>query len=130
MSKRFVRWDSFKLKRLGTKWRKPRGRHNKQRLRKKRWKLIERIEEGKIKHKYMDALINAAYGKLPSIGRKKSKEERGKINGLLPKRVFNLRDLKGVDKDKEIVIIASQVGKKKRQEILNYCKENGIKVLN
>ena len=130
MSKRFVRWDSFKLKRLGTKWRRPRGRHNKQRLRRKREKLIERIEEGKIKHKYMEALINAAYGKLPCIGRKKPNEERGKINGLIPRRIFNLKDLEGIDKEKEGVIIASQVGKKKREIILKYCQENGIKVLN
>ena len=130
MSKRFMRWDAFKLKRLGIAWRKPRGRHNKQRLRKKRKKLIERIEEGKVKHKYMEALINAAFGKLPGIGRKKPESERGKIKGLVPRRVSNLKDLEGIDKEREGVIIASQVGKRKREEILKYCKEAGLKVLN
>lgn len=98
-----VRW----LKRVKEKWRKPRG-----------------IDSKKRKHmKHM--------GALPKVGYRQPKEVRGlHPSGLIPVRVFNLRDLEGLEKGKHGVIIAGTVGKRKRKEIIEKARELGLRILN
>ncbi len=102
----FHRQNYKKLARLDTKWRKPRGHQSKLRKSKK------------------------GHAKRPRIGYKSPKVLIGLIDGLKPRRVFNLDDLKDTDPKKEIIIIASGVGLKKRQTIVERAKELGIRVRN
>ncbi len=93
------------MKRVKARWRKPRGTHNKKRL-KKAWA-----------------------GALPNIGYKNTEEVRGTHPcGLKEVRVFNASDLEGLSD--VAVRIASGVGKKKRAEIIAKAKERGLVVLN
>ena len=87
-------------------WRKPRGLHNKLRLRLK------------------------GHGKVPKIGYGNPADARFTIEGKYPVLVNNEKDLLGIDKEKELAIIASNVGKKKKLKLLEKAKELGIKVLN
>lgn len=104
---KFLRKDWNKKSKLGKRrkkkqvWRKPKGRHNK--LREKR----------------------KGHGKMPSIGYSQPKEIRGKIKGLVPVLVHNVKELEKV-KNGEIAIFAS-VGKKKKIEMAKKAKELNIK---
>ena len=86
MRKKFLRRFTSRYKRLGKNrkkmqiWRRPKGRHNKMR---------ERIR---------------GYAGRPEVGMIKPAKLRGKIMGLNPVIVKNLKDLKKV-KSNEIVII-------------------------
>ncbi len=92
--KKFFRRLYF-IKRLGEKWRRPRGRQNKLRLEKK----------GK--------------GKRVKIGFGSPKSERKKIIRIFSKKdIENLKNLK-LDPKNNIILIASSVGKKKREELKN-----------
>ncbi len=108
MAKKFLRTGSLRYKKLGRKnklrWRKPRGRHNK--IREKRKGRLRKVE----------------------IGYRKSSVERNKINGKIPFIVRNLKDLDKVEK-KAIVILA-KLGKKKIIQILERANEKEIKILN
>lgn len=58
-----------------------------------------------------------------------------KVKGLLPNGkkpviVHNVKDLEKINKDTEVVVIASSVGRKKRNEIVSKCRELGIDVWN
>ena len=105
---KFLRKDWHKKSKLGIRrksklrWVRPRGRHNKLRLKKK------------------------SRGAWPSIGYSQSKAIRGKIQGLNPVYVKNLSDLLKVKKDEEMAVIAS-IGMKKKIEIAKKAKELGIK---
>ncbi len=110
MSKKFVRRGTKEFKRLGKnskkkqKWRRPRGRDNKLREKKKgRPKKVE-------------------------IGYKKSKKEAGKIKGKIPILVRNIEDAKNCEKG-DLIIISKTLGKKKRQEIINIIKDK-VEILN
>ena len=93
------------MKRVKARWRKPRGTHNKKRL-KKAWA-----------------------GALPNVGYKNPEEVRGTHPcGLREVRVFNAADLEGLSG--VAVRIASGVGRKKREEIIAKAKERGLIVLN
>jgi len=106
---KYIRQDWWKKSRLGKgrkkkqKWRRPKGRHSKVRERRK----------GKPKR--------------PEVGYGSPKEVKGTINGLRPIIIRNLKDLEKVDKEKDIAIISSNLGKKKKIEILKKCLEIGIK---
>ncbi len=106
MSKRFKRRDASKLKRLGDKWRRPKSRRNWMRLKTR--------------------------GKPPvvQVGYRTPKDKRNKVNNKIPVRVFSVKDLDNLNKDKNIVIIGGSVGKKKREEIIKTCKEKGLEVYN
>jgi len=109
MSKEFKRRDSVRYGKLGkssrkVKWRKPKGRDNKMRLSMK------------------------SYPKSVSIGFKSPKNKSGKINGLTTKLVYNLNDLKKLDKN--IAIIIAKVGIKKKLEIIKEAEKNKIKIIN
>ncbi len=101
MSKRFKRQNWFRLKRLGIKWRRPKGRQSKLRLEKK----------GKGKR----VKIGFAHGD-------------GLIKGKTPVYISNLRDVEKATKE-NIAIIASSIGKKKYVEIVKALKEKGVEIL-
>ncbi len=104
---RFMRQEFTKLKRLKDVWRKPRGIDSKQ------------AEEKRGKPK------------TPKIGYKKTKKIRNlHPSGFYPIRVHNIVELKKIDPKKEAVIIASSVGRKKRNEIIRIANKEGITILN
>ncbi len=106
MKKKFLRCESFR-KRLGEKWRKPRGRHNKMRL--------------KLKGK----------PPLPSIGYRKKKSIRGlHPSGYEEVLVETPYQLDNVNNGKQAIRISRRVGKRKRELIIKRAEELGIKVLN
>jgi large subunit ribosomal protein L32e len=103
----FFREGSKNFKRVGKKWRRPRGDQSKLRKHKK--------SKGFIPH--------------PGYGSPKS------VRGLHPSGfeevlVFNTKDLERIDPQKQACRIASTVGKKKRIEIMKKTEEKKIKVLN
>jgi len=84
------------IKRLGKKWRKPKGRQNKLRLEKK----------GK--------------GKRVKVGFGSPKNERKRIIRIFSKKdIENIKN-SNIDPKKNIILIASSVGKKKREELKNF----------
>lgn len=108
MAKRFLRrvWDRHsKLgmrRKKKQKWRNPTGRDNKMREKRK------------------------GYPAVVSIGYRKSKEDRNKINGRDIVRVNNIKDLEKADK--KSIIILGNVGKKKKIEILQKAKELNLEI--
>ena len=102
----FVRGDSNKEKsKTRSKWRKPRGLHNKRRLRKK------------------------GHQKNPSVGFKSPKEVKNLTReGLTLFRITNIKDLKNLNKELHAPIISSNVGLKNKLKILEKCLKEEIKV--
>ncbi|MBU2562652.1 MAG: eL32 family ribosomal protein [Nanoarchaeota archaeon] len=85
-------------------WRRPTGRDNKMREKRK------------------------GYPSIVSIGYKKDKKLRGKIKGVQPILVKNIRDL---DKTKKgDLILVGKVGKKKKIELLKKAKEMKLEIQN
>ena len=103
MKKKFLRQDYFRHKRLGKKWRRPKGRQSKLRKRKSGSGLVVKIGHGS--------------------------SNRGMINNLQPVIVSNPNDMDSI-KDKQIVIISSVVGAKKALAISDKAKKLGLKILN
>lgn len=102
----FRRQDSNKYS-FNNKWRKPRGLHNKRRLNKK------------------------GHQKNPSTGYGSPKESKYlNREGLNRVLITTLKDLKLVNKDKDIAVLASKVGSKKKIEILEKIIELNLKVEN
>jgi len=110
MSKRFMRRDCMRHYKLGKSrkklrvWRKAKGIHNKMRLRR------------------------AGYPAIPNVGYKTARKDSGKISGLVPALVHNLKELSLLGKN-SIAIIA-RVGARKKIDILKKADELKIKVLN
>ncbi len=105
MSDAFKRQHWWKKKKLGTKWRKPRGSKNPMRRR--------------------------ARGKLPmpDAGYGSPRETRGRHpTGLVEVLVYNPSDLQSLTKE-HIARIGGSVGKRKRMLIIAKAKELGIKVV-
>ncbi len=107
--KKFVRRDRGysklgKGKKKKKKWRRPKGRDNKVREKRK------------------------SRPPLVSIGYRKKKEERGKIDGKKPKRVENLKQVDKIKKDD--LVILGKVGKKKKEKLIKKVEEKGAKILN
>ncbi len=100
---KFLRRTSNRYSKLGKNrkkkqvWRRPTGRDNKMREKRK------------------------GYPSVVSVGQKKDKEKAGKIKKKKPVIVFSVKDLDKVKKS-EIVIIGS-VGKKKKIELAKKAKE-------
>jgi len=104
---KFLRQSSTAYKRLGKKWRKPRGMHSK----------VRRHEKSK--------------GATPSIGYRAPVKLRGlHPSGFREVLISNTKDLEIIDTKTQAVKIAHAVGEKKRQEILKKAEELKIKVLN
>ncbi|MEM5815046.1 MAG: 50S ribosomal protein L32e [Candidatus Aenigmatarchaeota archaeon] len=105
--KRFRRPLSESIKRLKENWRRPRGLHSK----------VRQKMKGKLK--------------MPDIGYKKAEELRGiHPSGFKEILVRNLKDLEKVDPTKNVIRIASSLGKKKREEIIKKAEELNIRILN
>lgn len=104
---KFRRQEWFRFKRLGEKWRKPRGGNSKMRV------------------------SRSGRPPLVSIGYRSPKATRGvHPSGLTEVLVNNPRDLEGIDGRRQAVRIASGVGKRKREQIIARTKELNLKVLN
>ena len=107
---KFLRRTSKKLSRLGRKrkkkqvWRRPSGRDNKMREKRK------------------------GYPAVVSVGYKKKKSERNKIEGKKVIMIINLKDLEMVGKNEAVII--GKIGMRKKIEIAKKAKEKGIRVLN
>lgn len=101
MRKKFIRRDWDRYTKLGKRrkkkqsWRRPTGRHNKMRDKRK------------------------GYPEVVSIGYKK--EDKGKKMGKTLVRVYSPRELGGIKNHK--VVIIGKVGRKKKIEIVKKAKE-------
>jgi len=106
---KFMRSDFRKFSKLG--------------LRRKKKQVYRRSKgiDNKIRLKTKGHLRNI------SIGFRKEKVARAKINNLTPILIYNLKELKLLKKN-EIAIIAN-VGNKNKREILSYCIKNNIPTL-
>jgi len=103
----FMREGSKNFKRVGKKWRRPRGDQSKLRKHKK------------------------SKGFMPQPGYGSPKSVRGlHPSGFEEVLVFNTKDLERINPQKQACRIASTVGKKKRIEIMKKTEEKKIKVLN
>lgn len=109
MSKDFRRQDLTRYLKLGKKiktkkWRKPKGRHSKMRLKRK------------------------SYPASVSIGRKKQKTLSGKIKDLVPVIIHNVNELSKLNTNS--IAIIGKIGAKKKLEILKIAQEKNIPILN
>lgn len=103
----FHRQEWFRMKRLGRKWRKPRGLHSKMRKNKG----------------YRPAKV--------SIGYRGPKKARGlHPSGFEEVLVHNPTELENLDPEKQAVRIGHSVGFRKRELIIEKAEKLGIRVLN
>ena len=111
MSKRFVRVDTHRLLKLGKgrpklqKWRRPKGKHNKTRL--KRF----------------------SYPIQPETGFGTPKNISGQVKGLYPMLIENMADTAKLTKN-NIAIVSRNIGAKKKMTIIKKIDEMKIKILN
>jgi large subunit ribosomal protein L32e len=104
---KFKRQGSTYLKRVGDKWRRPRGLHSKLKVKEK------------------------SKGSIPKIGYGAPKELKGlHPSGFKEILIQSLKDLEKVNREKEAGRISHKIGKKKRQMILEKAKELNVKILN
>ncbi len=103
---RFSRQELGRFAGLEDRWRRPRGIDSKK-IEKKRGK-----------------------GALPSIGYKKPVSEAQLHYGFRAKRVFNTTELSQVDPKTEAAVIASCVGRRKRNQIIEEANKLKITILN
>lgn len=105
----FLRWLWWKFIKFqnNLKWKRPRGKDNKMRL----------------KLKGYPPLASVSYS-LPSELRFLHP------SGLAPVTIANATELEKLDPSKHIVYISSRVGLKKRLELIKLAKEKGFKVAN
>jgi len=107
---KFLRVDTNRFSRIGKnrrklqKWRRPRGKSNKLRL------------------------GRAGYSPVPKVGFKTSRDEAGKVKGLIPRLVHNLNELIALTKNDAVII--ARVGARKKLEIIKKADELKIKILN
>ena len=108
--KKFLRQDTNRYSKLGKKrkklqkWRRPKGRDSKMRLKRK------------------------SYPATVSIGYRTSRKERGKINGKNLVLVHNIKDLQNLRK--EDMALLARVGAKKKMELIKFAEEKNIKIIN
>ncbi|MBU4086970.1 MAG: 50S ribosomal protein L32e [Nanoarchaeota archaeon] len=104
---KFIRQDSHKKKRLGSKWRRPKGLQSKMRLNLRgRSRKISKGYRSPKKVRYMHK------------------------SGLMPCIVRTFSDLESIDAKKNCLIISSSLGNKKRIAILKKAKELGLNISN
>ncbi len=103
----FLRQNARSLKRVGEKWRLPRGRQSKLR-----------------RHK-------TSRGFLPHPGYGSPRQVKFMHpSGVQEVLVSNLSQVEGVDGSKQAIRIAAAVGSKKRNDIQKKATEMGIRILN
>lgn len=111
MTRKFLRQDMMRHLRLGKKrkknqkWRRPKGRDSKMRLKMK------------------------GYPVSPSVGYKVPQKDAGKIRGMNPVLVHNVEQLTRILKG-NAGMIGSRVGAKKKLEIMKKAEEMNIPLLN
>ncbi|MFH1439903.1 MAG: 50S ribosomal protein L32e [Candidatus Woesearchaeota archaeon] len=103
----FIRQDANRQKRVGTRWRKPKGLQSKMRLHKKGNR--KSVTKG-----YKSPA--AVYGMLP--------------NGLFPVVVNNQSQLKAVDPKLQAAVISSKVGLRKKIDLIKKAVELNIIIAN
>ena len=104
---KFMKQGTNYLKRLKKRWRKPRGRDSKLRIREK------------------------SKGKLPNIGYRAPRSTRGlHPSGLREVYVQNIKDLEKIDPKIQAGRLSSTIGKKKKKEMAKIAKEMKIRLLN
>ncbi|KZX10738.1 50S ribosomal protein L32e [Methanobrevibacter filiformis] len=107
MKKKFKRQEYARYKKLGVKWRRPRGKTSKMR----------RYEAGK--------------PDMPSIGYRTPRDIRGlHPSGYKDILVCNMQDLEKLDPATDAGRISATIGKRKKVEMLKKASELGIKILN
>lgn len=110
MAKKFLRRTWTRFSKLGKgrnkkqKWKKPTGRHNKMRE----------------KRKGYPAVVAVGYGT--------DKKQKGKIDGKTPVLIRNVSDLENIN-NHEIAIVG-RIGRKKKIEIAKKAQEKKIEILN
>lgn len=110
MAKKFLRRTWNRYSKLGKRrkkkqvWRKPKGRDNKMREKRKGYPVVV------------------------SIGYKKQKKDRGKIQDKMPFLVYSINDLENLGKEQ--IVIVGRVGKKKKIEIIKRAKKEKILIQN
>jgi len=68
---------------------------------------------------------------MPGVGYRTPKKIRGlHPSGFKEVMVYNLKDMEGIDPEKEAIRIHGRIGRKKREEIVKKADEMGIRVLN
>jgi len=106
----FLRRGWFRYSKLGSKrknkqvWRRPSGRDNKMREKRR------------------------GYPAVVSIGYGTKKQEKGLIEGKKPIKIMTLKDLEKIKKNE--IGLLGKIGKKKRLEIAKISEERGIKISN
>lgn len=110
MNKKFLRRNTDRYKRLGSnrkklqKWRKPKGRDTKTRLRQR------------------------GYSRTVEIGYKQDKKTRGKANDMNIILIRNINDLKAVKGNSALTL--GKIGKKKKIEIAKEAVEKKLEFIN
>ena len=103
----FHRVESWRYKRVKTSWRKARGIDSKTRRK------------------------NKSGVKSPSVGYRTPKKIRGiHPSGYEEVRVFTIKDLDNLNKNKHALKISSRLGAKKRIRLVEAAQRKGFKVLN
>jgi large subunit ribosomal protein L32e len=104
---KFSRQSSHKKKRLGTKWRRPKGLHSKVRLQFRSRKKIVKIGYG-------------THKELKHVNKQ----------GLKETLVHNLKDIEKIDAKAEGILIAKGVGLKNRIEMVREAIKKNIVIIN
>ncbi len=108
--KKFIRRSHDRYSKLGLrrkkkqKWKKPTGRHNKMREKRR------------------------GYPPVVSVGYSSDKKEKGLIGGKIPVIIRSINDLKRMGENETAII--GNIGKKKKLEIVRIAEEKKIKILN
>jgi large subunit ribosomal protein L32e len=103
----FLRPWSFRLKRVGESWRKPKGLDDKHKLQVK------------------------GYMPIVKVGYRSPKNIRNiHPSGCIEKIVYRPEELEGLDPKVYAIRIAHTVGRRKRMEIIDKAKQMGLKILN
>lgn len=107
MRRKFLRQNWYVNKKLGLKWRRPRGKQSKMRRSMK------------------------AKPKMPDVGYAKPAKLKYIVNGYYPVMIENVSDLQKItDKEKQAAVIRSSIGLKKAFELSEHAKRMSIKILN
>ena len=104
---RFVRQGTTYLRRLGEKWRAPKGKQNKLRQ--------HQLSKGNYP--------NPGYGSPKSL-------KFLHPSGFQEVMIRNLKDLEKINSEKQAIRIASAIGRKKKLQIMKVAEERKLKILN